>query len=206
MDLGFQDKRKRYALIACLALLVLAALYAVKSMPKGGSTPAAPAAAPAQASAGGSSPQTAAEFQRRRRQESIDIYKIDPTIHLEKLEQAKSVDYTSTKRNLFRYEAPPPPPPPKKTAEEIKEEKLRAAQPPPPPPPPPPIDLKYYGFATDAVTKTKKVFLTNGQDIFIAKEGDIVGNRYKIVSIGVNSVEVEDLKNKNRQRLPLIES
>ena len=65
--------------------------------------------------------------------------------------------------------------------------------------------MKYYGFATDAATKEKKVFLTNGQDIFIAAEGEVVANRYRIVRIGVNSVEVEDMRNKNRQQLPLIE-
>ncbi|MFI5176337.1 MAG: hypothetical protein ACHQKY_15860, partial [Terriglobia bacterium] len=60
--------------------------------------------------------------------------------------------------------------------------------------------------STDNATKVKKVFLTNGQDIFIAAEGEVVANRYRIIRIGVNSVEVEDLRYKNRQQLPLIES
>ncbi len=203
MEFGFQDKRKRNVLIGCLAVLVLAIAYSIYNWPSDEAAGRAPVAQ-ARAESATASPQNASDYVQRRRMNSIDIYHIDPTIHLGKLTQAATADYTTMKRNLFLYEFPPPPPPPKKTPQQILEEKKQLEN--APPPPPPPIDLKYYGFATDAASKTKKVFLTNGQDIFIAREGDVVGNRYKVLSIGVNSVEVEDLKNKNRQRLPLIES
>ena len=70
------------------------------------------------------------------------------------------------------------------------------------PPPPPPIDLKFYGFASRK-DGYKRIFLSKGEDIFIAKEGDIVDRRYKIVRIGQNSVDVEDVLTNNRQTLPL---
>src|SRR5262249_41749613 len=70
------------------------------------------------------------------------------------------------------------------------------------PPPPPPINLKFYGFATSTGT-TKKVFLSEGDDIFIASEGDIIDRRYKILRISPMSVEVEDVLNNNRQQIPL---
>jgi hypothetical protein len=47
------------------------------------------------------------------------------------------------------------------------------------------------------------VFLSKGDDIFIAKEGQIIDRRYKIIKIGANSVEVEDVLTNNRQTLPL---
>lgn len=204
LDFGFQDKKRVYVLLGCVVLLLFAVLYAVNEWPSEETTSSASVAQTASPKENPLPPQSAAAYQRRRRQEAIDIYKIDPTLHIEKLGPAPNPNYTSSKRNLFRYEVAPPPPPPKKTPQQIAEEK-RAQENRPAPPPPPPIELKYYGYATDASSKEKKVFLTNGQDIFIATEGEIIANRYRIVRIGVNSVEVEDLKNKNRQQLPLSE-
>jgi hypothetical protein len=45
--------------------------------------------------------------------------------------------------------------------------------------------------------------LAQGEDIFIAAEGDIVDRRYRIVRILPMSVDVEDVLNNNRQSLPL---
>jgi hypothetical protein len=47
------------------------------------------------------------------------------------------------------------------------------------------------------------VFLSQGEDIFIAAEGDIVDRRYRVLRISPNAVDVEDVLNNNRQSLPL---
>jgi len=73
---------------------------------------------------------------------------------------------------------------------------------PPPPPPPPPINLKFYGFATPT-GESKRIFLAQGEDVFIAKEGDIVDRRYKVVRISQNAVEILDVLSNNRQSIPL---
>ncbi len=204
MDSGFQDKRKTYALLRLHVAFVFAALYAINNMPGDSSTGVNPATTTSLGGKPAVPPQTASEYRRRRQQESIDIYAIDPSIHIDKLKQAASSEYQASKRSLFRYEDPPPPPPPKKTPQQLAEEKhLRET--PPPPPPPPPIDLKYYGYSTDSRTKVKKVFVTDGQEIYIAVEGDVVANRYHILRVGVNSIEVEDMRTRSRQILPLIE-
>ena len=70
------------------------------------------------------------------------------------------------------------------------------------PPPPPPINLKFFGFANKP-GEPKKIFLSQGEDVFIAGEGDIVDRRYKILHITPVSVEVEDVLNNNRQSIPL---
>ena len=72
----------------------------------------------------------------------------------------------------------------------------------PPIPPPPPITLKFFGFA-NRPGETKKVFLSQGEDVFIAAEGDIVDRRYRVVHISPTAVDVEDVINNNRQSLPL---
>ena len=69
-------------------------------------------------------------------------------------------------------------------------------------PPPPPINLVFYGFATPA-NGAKRIFLAQNEDVFIAKEGDIVDRRYKVVRISANSVEILDVLSNNRQSIPL---
>ncbi len=122
---------------------------------------------------------------------------LDPRLRLDLLNAAERTTYEGSGRNIFRAEAEIPKP----IAPAIVENKPEDALP-PQPPPPPPIPLKFFGFASGP-GEPKKVFLVQGDDIFVAKEGDIVNRRYKIVRIGSNSIEVEDVLNNNRQTLPL---
>ena len=78
-------------------------------------------------------------------------------------------------------------------------------QPPPGPPPPPPIPLKFFGFASHT-GEPKRIFLAQGDDVFIAEEGQIVDRRYKVLHINPTSVEIEDVLNNNHQTIPLSSS
>ena len=122
---------------------------------------------------------------------------LDPTLHTAMLDASRRVKYEAGGRNIFRMEEPPIP----KVIATVK------ATPPPiatptPVPPPPPIPLKFYGFASKS-NEPKKVFLAEGPSIFVARQGEIVDRRYKVVQIQNNSVTVEDLLTNNRQPIPL---
>jgi len=119
---------------------------------------------------------------------------LDPTLRVDLLKTSEDVTYKGSGRDIFQNQPEPPPIP--------KEVKKVIDTGPPPPPPPPPIPLKFYGFS-GTKSGPKEVFLSKGDDIFIAKEGQIVDRRYKILKIGPNSVEVEDVLTNNRQTLPL---
>jgi hypothetical protein len=129
---------------------------------------------------------------------------LDPKLRLDVLNRVQAITYQGSERNIFQYYTPPP------KIETPKSDPLKppgAADKsgPPPPAPPPPIPLKYYGYAEKPMGGPKKAFFSDGDEIYIASEGDIVAKKYKIVKIGVNTVEAEDIATKNRQVLPLQE-
>jgi hypothetical protein len=145
--------------------------------------------------------------------EGTDVSKIDPSLHLDLLAKVKSVAMSGGSRSLFEFSQAPAPaaaPPPEvaKIYPKVGPVYTPPAPPPAPPvkPPPPPIPLKFYGYSGTARSSgLRSAFFLDGDDIVIAKETDLVRNRYKIVRIGVNSAVVEDTTNKNEQTLPLIE-
>ena len=125
---------------------------------------------------------------------------LDPTLRLQLLHAVESINYGGSGRNIFveQPDAPPIPPP-------VVSPVVEAPTGPPPPPPPPPITLKFFGFANKA-GEPKRVFLSEGEDVFIAAEGDIVNRRYKVVHINPGSVEIEDVLYNHSQSIPLTQS
>ena len=124
--------------------------------------------------------------------------RLDPTLDLKLLSQSEEIKYAGNGRNIFVVGSVP--------IEKLKgngtTDKEAGLRQPPPVPPPPPITLKFFGFA-NRPGETKKVFLSQGEDVFIAAEGDIVDRRYRVLHISPTAVDVEDVINNNRQSLPL---
>lgn len=127
---------------------------------------------------------------------------LDPTLQLSLLEATEKIEYAGSGRNIFVSQAEPPPTP---IAPGVTD-KMKAAQAvytPPPVPTAPPIPLKFFGFASQP-GEPKKIFLSSGDDVFIAGEGEIVDRRYKVVRISATSVEMQDVVNSGPpQNIPL---
>lgn len=140
--------------------------------------------------------------------EGPDPVAVDPTLRLDLLAKIQAVQFDGAGRNLFQFSAAPLPktPEPKiipKPAGSAPAEN----KPPETPskPPPPPIPLKFYGYASQTRPNQRRAFFLEGDDIIMATEGELIKKRYKVVRIGINSVVVEDIENKNQQTLPLEE-
>lgn len=186
----------RTKLIAAVALMVLAVgLLARWLFFAGDTSAAAPAPPAAQGLAAGAGRHVMTPGAKKHLSERS----LDPTLRLDLLADSEDTQYEGKGRNIFRAEADIPKP----VAPAVPSRPQPTAPPAPQgPPPPPPIPLKFYGFASGP-GEPKKIFLSQGEDVFIAKEGDIVDRRYKIVKISPTSVEVEDVLTNNMQSLPL---
>lgn len=131
----------------------------------------------------------------------------DPTLKMEAMLVTESLVYTGSGRNIFSASSAPPLAaiPQMVAAARTSAPVAPVYTPPPGPPPPPPIDLKFFGTETLA-NGTRQAFLLHGDDVFLAATGSIVQRRYKIGTVGANSVEVEDMTNNNKQSLPLLKN
>jgi hypothetical protein len=120
---------------------------------------------------------------------------LDPTIRYAQLQIIENERYQGSGRNLFRDEAAP-----------IRGEHSPAPLPPPPTPVPaaaaPQIALRLFGFVSLLDLPSKGCF-GDGDDVFVAGEGQIVNRRYRILKVKTNSVEVEDLIEHSKHTLSL---
>ena len=128
---------------------------------------------------------------------------LDPRLKFDLLKGSEETEYKGSGRNIFRAETevaiekpivnpiktPPPNPTPEPTPGPVVQ-------------PPPPINIKFFGFA-NRPGEPRQVFLLQNDDVFIAKEGDVINRRYKLVKINNTSVEIEDLLANNKQTVPL---
>jgi hypothetical protein len=68
---------------------------------------------------------------------------------------------------------------------------------------PPPIPLRFIGIVEASARGTKVAVLSDGRDVFYGREGDAIDGRYRIVRIGVESIELEYLDGRGRQTIRL---
>ena len=108
-------------------------------------------------------------------------------------------------RNPFAFKpAPPPPPPPAppitKPVTGTPEGSVQTG--PPQPPPPPRITLKYIGDVADPQKAGAKIaILSDGRNVFQGREGEVIEGRYRILRIGVESVDLAYLDGRGRQTI-----
>ena len=182
MKLGTEDKKKTTIAVVLFAFAVLAVLYELWPSSNNGPSTA-------------SVPRTAATGKGNK---NPIFSRLDPSLRLDLLKGSEDLAYDGSGRDIFHSQAAkvdiPPAPDPRKEPNIV----------PPTQPPPktnPPIPLKFYGFAT--ASNRKQIFLANGEDVFVVREGDIVKNRYKVLKVNVNNVEIQDVLGNYSQNIPL---
>lgn len=123
----------------------------------------------------------------------------DPSLRLDLLDRIQKQEYKGQHRNIFSAEPLPPAP-------SVLAAQQAAARGPVVPPPPPPVTVPatFYGIVTDLGTGQKRAcFSANADDVYIVPVGGTLLNQFRIVTIGNNSVEVEELSSGRRTTLML---
>jgi hypothetical protein len=115
----------------------------------------------------------------------------NPQLHTYGVAKARNTEYKSGRRNIFSRELPPPPPP------------IRIDPGPKVPvvPPPPvivtptvsPLPVKFFGFGTVPNGTSRRAFLTDGENVYVVAEGEILLNRFRILKIGNANLEYEEV-------------
>jgi hypothetical protein len=177
---GTENKKKTWIAIALFAAAILVIIYQL--MPSPSSTPA---------------PATNASTPRGKAQGTTPLFsRLDPSLRTDLLKGSEEVTYHGSGRDIFHLQAEPAP----ETAMKAQDPRI-LQQEHHGPPPNPPIPLKFYGFASE--NNKKKIFLSQGEDVFIAKEGDIVKGRYKVLHVNPSTVEIQDVLSNYSQQIPL---
>lgn len=113
----------------------------------------------------------------------------------------------ASERNPFRFKPKPPPPPPAPPASQPNAEGGSAAGPggavATGPPPPPPIPLKFIGMVEEPERHRKLAALSDGRFTYYGREGDIIEGRYRILRIGVESIEIVYVDGRGQQTIRL---
>src|SRR6266576_3520447 len=89
----------------------------------------------------------------------------NPQLHTDRLKRARETEYKSTGRNIF------------------------SATPPPPPPPPPTLPLKFFGYGTVPFGSARRAFFTDGEEVYVVAEGELLLNRFRILKVGNANLE-----------------
>jgi hypothetical protein len=186
--------RRRQLLLVAVVLVLAGVIYQVwPSINPAPSTSAAP------------SSNISRSAPTRTAQATAPLAEATPDVHLAALDSERTKPEAG-ERNLFRFKTkaappPPPPPPPRQTA---------PIAPPAPvvqtgPPPPPPIPLKFIGLVEVSARAQKIAILSDGLNVpFYGREGDIIEGRYRILKIGVESVELAYVDGRGRQTIRLL--
>ncbi len=104
----------------------------------------------------------------------------NPQLHNDAVEKARKTEYKSAGRNIFSRQIPPPQLPPHPKAD-------------PKQPDTPPTPVKFFGYGTVPNSMSRRAFFTDGEEIYIVGEGELLLNRFRILRVGNANLEYEEI-------------
>jgi hypothetical protein len=114
---------------------------------------------------------------------------------------------TGARRNPFRMGAATPPPAPEGTiATRVAPKPVGPPVPigPPPPPPVPPIPYRFIGVLSGVPGQGRIAVLTDGRSVVHGRVNEIIEGRYRIITIGEESLQIEHADGRGRQTIRLL--
>ena len=135
-----------------------------------------------------------------------------PDLRIDLLRKIHDEQYTGSNRDIFNSTSPPP----AAASDRGKGLGLNRGPavakrmgdpypiPPPPPPPLPPVHVpaQFFGFETRHSGR-KVAFFLNGEDVIVVAEGDPFLGNYRLIHIGNDSADVEEMSSGRHATVPL---
>jgi hypothetical protein len=123
----------------------------------------------------------------------------EPDLRLDLLEQIHQSQYRGTHRDIFSGQ-PLPPPPPKTTPGGL----VNTSNPNVPAGPPPvQLPAQFFGYANRAGSSNRVAFFLNGDNVLVVAEGDVFLGNFRLLHIGNDSAEVQEISSGRRAVVPL---
>jgi hypothetical protein len=123
----------------------------------------------------------------------------NPALRLDLLEQLKKFQYQGPRRNIFST-APLPVAVPQFTPPPVTATPFQPAG-----PPPLAVPAVFFGHVTDARSGTRRAFFSEGEEVYVLGIGEILLSHFRLVQIGNNTAELEELSSGRRATLTLEE-
>jgi hypothetical protein len=127
----------------------------------------------------------------------------EPQLRLDLLAKLQKEESLSAHRNIFNAT----PPPPELTPEQKREQgRLYPTVPPPPPIPPVQVPGEFFGYAVrPAPSGTRFGFFKTGDDVLVVAEGDKFLSNYRLIHIGNDSADVEEISSGRHARVAMVQ-
>ncbi|MGH9764747.1 MAG: hypothetical protein ACREAC_28260 [Blastocatellia bacterium] len=129
----------------------------------------------------------------------IDVQ--EPHLRVDLLQNLQSLEYKGAHRNIF-VEGPPPISP--LAAKQADAERAYGPKR-PPPPPPVQVPAEFFGTATMSSSGEKLAFFKDGDDVLVVQQGSIFLNRYRLIHIGNDSADVEEISSGRHATVPMVQ-
>jgi hypothetical protein len=128
----------------------------------------------------------------------------EPQLRLDLLARIQKSAYSGSHRNVF---VATPPPPPVTVAQKNTAPQFIGPRVPPPPPPPPPLHVpgEFFGYALTPQTGRRVAFYKSGDDVSLIAEGDTFLGNLRLVHIGDDSVDVQEISSGRHAKVPMVE-
>lgn len=153
----------------------------------------------------------------RDAEEAPDPLTAETTLRIDLLQRVQAIEVPTVDRDIFNFGRPKPPPPKppdpeaaraaqRRVEEQMRAQRDRAASAKPKPAPAPrarPPAWKYFGVAGRGDTAAQRAFLLDGEEILVAEPGLVLQDRYRIESVGLDSLVLADLKAEQEFSIPL---